>query len=368
MNDKEGLNLLDYLATGINKNDPVIQAIFSDYEGKGAIANEIEEIITFIDYYTKTDDIRNHTGASLEMISKQFAQIKRQLMETDDRLLRRTLALTERKGDLVWGNALNMKHSLETYFEHIHAYISENTDDSARNLLKDSDFAEDAWTLSGAATYSFEARFSGKRGLYLDGHVDERHIDEDIGGHIDEIHLDEQIDECHIDEIHLDGHIDERHLEGQIDGHIDEIHLDERHIDEDIGGHVDEIHLNEKIDECHIDEIHLDEQIDRHVDEIHLNEKIDARHIDDHLDGQINGHIGEIHLGHIDEIHLEGQIDARIDDIHLDRQIDERHIDEDIGGHVDEIHLNEKIDARHIDDHLDGQINGHIGEIHLNSS
>jgi hypothetical protein len=60
-----------------------------------------------------------------------------------------------------------MKHVFETYFEHIRAFVSENTGDA--NLLRDGDFEDDRWDISGGAAYSHEARFSGKRGLIFDG-------------------------------------------------------------------------------------------------------------------------------------------------------------------------------------------------------
>jgi hypothetical protein len=119
MNEKEGLNLLDFLATGINKDDPIIKAILSDENGEGAAANEIEEAITFINYYTTTDNVRNHKGKSLEMIAKLFAKLRRRVNENDDVLLRRLLALTCRQGDTIWGNSLNMSHVFEAYFNGI---------------------------------------------------------------------------------------------------------------------------------------------------------------------------------------------------------------------------------------------------------
>jgi hypothetical protein len=168
MNTGEGLNILDYLATGFNKNDPVLQALFSDFTGIGAVGNEADELVRFIDYYTRTDDVKNHAGYTLEMITKLFAKMPRQLMETDSRLLRRMRALTERKGDTVWGTGLDLEHVFETYFAGIRAYVCENT--GKDTLLRDGDFEEDGgWQLAGAARYEYEARFSEKRGLYFDG-------------------------------------------------------------------------------------------------------------------------------------------------------------------------------------------------------
>jgi hypothetical protein len=176
MNKKEGLNLLDFLPTGLDKQDPFIQALYSNDDGEGAIANEVEEAIAFIDYYTRTDDARNHRSDSLEMITRQFAKITRQMEEQDPRLLRRMLSLTERKGDVIWGNGLDIRHVFETYFENIKAFISENTNAGDENLLKHSDFeddeygdADESWDRTGSAVYAYEARFSGKRGVYFDG-------------------------------------------------------------------------------------------------------------------------------------------------------------------------------------------------------
>jgi hypothetical protein len=164
----EGLYLLDFLPAGIDKSDPVIQAVFSNSEGEGAIANEIEELLRFIRYYAMTPNVRDHSGYTLEMVTQLFAKIKRQLMETDDRLLRRMLALTARSGDTVWGNATDIERVFEYYFTSIKAYICENT--NADSLIADGSFEEaDSWRLTGGAEYTDEARFSGERGLFFDG-------------------------------------------------------------------------------------------------------------------------------------------------------------------------------------------------------
>lgn len=176
MNRKEGLNLLDFLPTGLDKQDPFIQALYSNDDGEGAIANEVEEAIAFIDYYTRTDNVRNHRGDSLEMITKQFAKITRQMEERDPRLIRRMLSLTFRKGDVIWGNGLDMIHVFETYFENTRAFLSENTNARDENLLSHGDFeddekgdADESWDRTGSAVYAYEARFSGKQGVYFDG-------------------------------------------------------------------------------------------------------------------------------------------------------------------------------------------------------
>lgn len=166
MNQKEGLNILDFLATGINKQDPAIKAIISDESGEGAIANEAEALSAFINYYTRTDNVINHGKTSLEMIARLFANLRRRVNENDEVLLRRLLALTARKGDTIWGNALDLKHVFESYFHDINCFVAENTNEES--LLNDGGFETDnSWTLNGGATYSPDARFGGKRGLLL---------------------------------------------------------------------------------------------------------------------------------------------------------------------------------------------------------
>jgi hypothetical protein len=170
MNEREGQNLLDFLATGINKSDPCIQALLSDENGEGALANEAEALVRFLDYYTKNNDVKQHHGYTLEMIAKLFAKLRRRVYETDEVLLRRLLTLVGRKRDTIWGSALNMKHIFETYFEEIACYVAENTNAEDTNILSNADFEfDDAWEMNGGAAYTNDARFSGKRGLYFDG-------------------------------------------------------------------------------------------------------------------------------------------------------------------------------------------------------
>jgi hypothetical protein len=172
MNRKEGLNLLDFLATGINKNDPVIKAVLSDENGEGAIANELEAIAQFINYYTRTRDVKEHRGKSLEMIVKLFSKMQRRIYEPDGILLRRFFALTYRQGDTIWGNALNMKHVLETHFSGINCFVAENTNKD--NLLDDGDFEENTtWMLGGGAVWDYQARFSGASGLVFNKGAEE---------------------------------------------------------------------------------------------------------------------------------------------------------------------------------------------------
>jgi hypothetical protein len=163
----EGLNLIKYTATGINTEGEIYKAVFSDDEGNGALALESDALVDFINYYTRTDDVRNHRGNSLDMIIKEFTNFNRRVLESDEIYLRRFLAITERKKDRVWGTKWNIRHIFETYFAGIEAFVAENTSDA--DLIVNGDFEEAAegWNIEGGARISYSARFSGSRGLYF---------------------------------------------------------------------------------------------------------------------------------------------------------------------------------------------------------
>jgi hypothetical protein len=170
-NASQGLNLIDYTASGINTEDELYKVIFSDDEGNGAAAIELDTVLDFINYYTKTDDVRNHKGYTLEMIIKEFTGFRRMLYEPDSVYLRRFLAITERKKDEVWGTKWNIQHVFEAYFNWVKIYMSEYTNDITKNLLLNGDFedVDDTWETGGEAEYTGDARFSGKRGLFFTG-------------------------------------------------------------------------------------------------------------------------------------------------------------------------------------------------------
>jgi hypothetical protein len=170
-NTSQGLNLIDYTASGINTEDEVFKVLFSDDEGNGAGAIELDRVLDFINYYMKTDDVRNHKGYTLEMIVKEFTGFRRMLYEPDSIYLRRFLAITERKKDEVWGTKWNIQHVFEAYFNWVKIYVSECTNDITKNFLINGDFEDDdeSWEIGGEAEYTGDARFSGRRGLFFNG-------------------------------------------------------------------------------------------------------------------------------------------------------------------------------------------------------
>jgi hypothetical protein len=163
----EGLNLIKYTAAGINTEGEIYKAVFSDEEGNGALALELDALADFINYYTKTADVRNHRGYSLDMIIKEFTNVNRRVFEKDELYLRRFLAVTERKKDEVWGNKWNIKHVFEAYFYGIEAFVAENTSDMDFILNGDFENQDESWNIEGGAEISGSARFSGSRGLYF---------------------------------------------------------------------------------------------------------------------------------------------------------------------------------------------------------
>jgi hypothetical protein len=169
-NSSQGLNLIDYTAAGINTEDEIFKAIFSDDEGNGAWAIELDRVLDFINYYTKTDDVRKHKGYTLEMIVKEFTSFRRMLYEPDSIYLRRFLAITERKKDETWGTKWNIQHVFEAYFHGVNFYVCEITNHIDTNFIINGDFeTDDGWELNGEALYTSDARFSGKRGLFFNG-------------------------------------------------------------------------------------------------------------------------------------------------------------------------------------------------------
>jgi hypothetical protein len=185
----EGQNILSFLASGINKEAPIIKALFfgsGDNNEEGAIANEFADLLEFIDFHTRNNDVRGHIRSldeqqeeeknpnsrdtSLDLTVKLFTGERRKVFDSDDVVLRRLLAITERKKDKFWGTGQNMKSVFETFFEGITCYIAEGT--SKDNLLGDGDFVnsedETDWVRHGAKI-THEARFSKLHGVLLQG-------------------------------------------------------------------------------------------------------------------------------------------------------------------------------------------------------
>jgi hypothetical protein len=165
----QGSELIKNLPGGFNEADPTIQALFFDGDSDGALANEFEALINYVDSYTRSDDVENQTGEMLEKTVSFFIGMERYFEETDAALINRFMAITARAGDSVWGTGWNIKHVFEKYFPSANVFIVENTGESTANKLLDPDFeGETGWTLAGC-TLETSARFSKSKGLLLPG-------------------------------------------------------------------------------------------------------------------------------------------------------------------------------------------------------
>ncbi|MHB9296087.1 hypothetical protein PilKf_01841 [Pillotina sp. SPG140] len=185
MYETEGEQLLANIATGISKEDPVIQAlIYDSQKNHGAIADAFEEVKAFVDYYTHTPSVQDHTTDSLDTIVRLFTGLERRgttwSKERDPSYLRRMQACTVRNNDKVWGTKWNITHALTHYFPNSHCFVIENTDSIANNLVIAGDFEKEdeygtylpeveAWTLTGGASMSraIDTTFSGRWGLVV---------------------------------------------------------------------------------------------------------------------------------------------------------------------------------------------------------
>jgi hypothetical protein len=169
MSEKQGLKLIEYTATGINTVDEIYRVLFSDEEGDGAIANELEAVTRFIDFITRTDNVSDQVERYLDMIIALFIGMARRQYEADYLYVRHLLALTSRSQDTVWGTKWDIKHVFEEYFSVLKAYVCENTNESGTGI-QNGDFEEIGdivWELGGGAKIGYAARFSGSKGLYF---------------------------------------------------------------------------------------------------------------------------------------------------------------------------------------------------------
>ena len=161
-----GSSLLSMLPSGISRECSVIKSLFSDSAGSGAIANQLDDLITFVDDYSAIDDVREKKGESLTKIANYFIGLERYHEETDQNLINRLMAITTRGGDVVWGTRWNIKRLFENYFANASIFVCENTSNQTENLIKDYDFEENdgSWNLAGC-TRTLDAAFSESYGV-----------------------------------------------------------------------------------------------------------------------------------------------------------------------------------------------------------
>lgn len=171
-----GDELLNNLPAAIDRDDPVISALFSDEKGNGAIVNALSTVADFIDSYTTTEEINEQKGTVLDKTALFFTGIQRNAEETDDGYLRRVKTVAVRNNDLVFGTSWNMKSVFQRFFRTAAVHVIENTlSYSEDNLLVNYDFEEEGgWIFSGAVKEAV-ARFSGETGAKItNGYIEQQ--------------------------------------------------------------------------------------------------------------------------------------------------------------------------------------------------
>ena len=191
----EGNHLLSYLPTALNPIDTLIQALFSNQYGEGALANECEALKLFIDYHSLSSSIQNHLSTTLDSLAILFTTLKRYTGESDDAYRTRISAVMTRNKALVWGTKWDISHFISHYIFHstsiplFHSavtnqhletlcFILENTDHPDNNLLPAGDFeqsqqASQLWTLHDNACIKEDVNkvFTGLQALFIEPEI-----------------------------------------------------------------------------------------------------------------------------------------------------------------------------------------------------
>jgi hypothetical protein len=193
----EGQLLLSYLPTALNPCDPLVQALFSDQNGFGALANECENLKRFIDYHSHAASIQEHYGSTLDSLALLFTTLKRYTNESDDAYRTRITAVMTRNNASVWGTKGDISRFIAHYLFHSTAsslslfhsalshpsletlcFILENTDHPDNNLLPAGDFEEsqnptELWTLHDNACIKedIDRVFTGLQALFIEPEI-----------------------------------------------------------------------------------------------------------------------------------------------------------------------------------------------------
>jgi hypothetical protein len=193
----EGEHLLSYLPTALNPSDLLIQALFSNQNGLGALANECEATKRFIDYHSQSTTIQEHGSSTLNSLAQLFTTLKRYTNESDDAYRTRMTAVMIRNKSHVWGTKWDISHFIAHYLFHstpislFHSavdkrqgmqdmenlcFILENTDHPDNNLLPADDFEEsqsELWTLHDNARIKEDINrvFIGLQALFIEPEI-----------------------------------------------------------------------------------------------------------------------------------------------------------------------------------------------------
>lgn len=122
-------------------NSPIEDS--SDFQC-GAIANELEYVVGFVDYITKTQDIDDFYDVYLDKVVAFFTGLSRGSSETDAELRLRFRALVERKNNPSWITTWMIRDVFSYFFDEDIIYVTENY--TLDELITDGSFELDPTT------------------------------------------------------------------------------------------------------------------------------------------------------------------------------------------------------------------------------
>ncbi len=163
-------NLLDFMPLGVSHTDPLLNALMSDDEGEGGIANEIRAVCQYIDYISKTNDFHLFENAELKIIAEYFAGLSQYNNGNESAFRLLFEAVMQRGGAKVFGTKTDILGVFRTIMPpEVVVDIVENTGEENKLLNPDFLFMDENWVLEGSAELSDADCFVGKFSCRLFG-------------------------------------------------------------------------------------------------------------------------------------------------------------------------------------------------------
>jgi hypothetical protein len=140
------------MPTVLDKTDPVYKAMFADDDtDTGALTNELNDLSSFIDYYTRTQSVDNAETDLLKYIASTFAGLIRNYGEPDSYLRLRYKALIERKKTSLWNGKTSIKSVFSYFYGERNVYLIERY--PVFNLIKNGEFDSlGSWVINNSDT------------------------------------------------------------------------------------------------------------------------------------------------------------------------------------------------------------------------
>lgn len=181
-----GSRLLKCLPERVNKNDPIIKALFSNDTETSSFETMFKYGQEVLDRFASVDDFYNYSDSELDYATSFFTKFARNFEESDNEIKERVKAVLNRKDDVTWGTAENIKHVFEQYFDTAKVYLLENCGEfttTTDNLIETSnvnfvanpyfnDVSEEGdlldWDSTLTGTISKEEAFCGSNSVKLE--------------------------------------------------------------------------------------------------------------------------------------------------------------------------------------------------------